>query len=292
MKISHKIFLRTTAFIRNSRFVHYFSIKDDGRETAPFKLIFFCGSKGINYLNASLISVYKCWEKLPEVCIVSDGSPVDKMKEALIKWPKNVEIISWEECATFFKNGGNTDLYNYASSELLGKKLTGIMYYAAKFPVLYSDSDILWFNSPVGMGMDFNQKPQIKMCEDVGHFYKSELLEHLGEEKCLKNTPFNSGAVFANGEFSSYPKWSSLCNYLGANKNMGWFSEQTSFAILKNYFKPGEYFKLSEILIKVDDEFSLKYTKKTNPDILARHYVNIKDTTFWRDFVYMFFSRK
>ena len=161
------------------------------------------------------------------------------------------------------------------------------MHCGAKQPVLYADSDILWFNSPKEIDGVDDQKPQIKMCEDIGYFYTDKILKAIDEEKCFSNTPFNSGVVYLNGEFSSFHKWNALCNFLGTNKELGWFSEQTSFAVLKNNFRPDNYFKLTEILIKVDDEFSLKNTRKSHPEILARHYVNVKGTTFWRDFVYM-----
>jgi hypothetical protein len=291
MKIKQKIFFKTFEFVSKSRLAHYYELKNDDRPLPPFKLVFFCGSKNINYLNASLISVYKNWKKLPELCIVSDGSPVEDIRKNLVKWPREVEIVSWQQCANYFKEQGNQHLYAYACNELLGKKLVGIMYCGAKSPILYSDSDVLWFNSPKEIDSVDISGPQIKMCHDIGHFYTEKLLQVVNEEKCLANTPFNSGVIYLSGEFSSFPKWAALCEFLGTNKELGWFSEQTSFAILKNHFKPAESFRLTEVLIKVDDEFSLRDTRKLYPDIFARHYVNKKSTTFWRDFVYMFFKR-
>lgn len=291
MNFKHKLFFKLGETIKASKLSKYYSLKNDERLNAPFNLIFFCGGSGLDYLNASLVSVYKYWKKLPDIYIVSDGTPKDVIKNGLIKWPRKVVVYSWQECAEYFKQNGNVELYEYASNELLGKKLVGIMYCAKDTPVLYADSDILWHNSPTEMEFNYDLKPQIKMSQDIAHFYTMPLLEALDEKKCLDNTPFNSGLVFLNGEFSSFPKWKALCKFLSTHRNLGWFTEQTSFAILNNYFNPNSYFKLSEVLIKVDDEFSLKSTKKLFPNILARHYVNKKATTFWRDFLYMFFIK-
>jgi hypothetical protein len=292
MILKHKIYLKVADIIRTGNIHKFYRIKDDKRPIAEFKLIFFCGASGMSYLNASLVSVHKYWNKLPEICILSDGTPEDDIKKKLIKWPLKVTIYTWQECAQHFLDKGNKDLHTYASNEIIGKKLIGIMYCAEKFPVLYSDSDILWFNSPTEMKLDFNLKPQIKMSTDIDYFYTKPLLKEIDEENCLSTIPFNSGVVFLNGSLSGFPKWAALCKFLGANKNMGWFSEQTSFAVFNNYLNPNNYFSSDEILIKIDDGYDLRSTFTDHKKILARHYVHVKATTFWRDFVFMLFKKR
>lgn len=292
MKFKHKVLLKIASVIRLAKLFNYYPVKTDARGTTSFKLVFFSGERDIDYLNSSLISVYQSWNELPEICIISDGTPVDKIRNGLIKWPKKTDILSWEECANYFKKKGNANLYNYASNVLIGKKLIGILYCAERFPVLYSDTDVLWFNSPPEINVDFDPNPKIKMSQDVRYFYSEPILEKLNELKCLNTIPYNAGVMFLTGEMSSFPNWELLCETLSAANGSDWFEEQTSFAILSNYFNPNIFFKPSEILIKIDDEYSLKYTKKMYPNILARHYVSKKGSTFWRDFVFMFFLRK
>ena len=292
MKLKNKVISKIASAIRRAKLGNHYIIKKDGRENSLFKLVFFSGERDLDYLNASLISVYKVWEKIPEIYIISDGTPLHKIKNGLINWPQKINIISWEECAISYKERGNLNLHIYATNELIGKKLVGILHCAEKFPVLYSDSDVLWFNSPTESNVEYGLKPQIKMSHDVGYFYTKPIVESLGEGKCLKSQPFNSGVMYLNGEFSIFPKWDLLCEFLGKHKNFDWFSEQTSFAILNNHFNPHCFFKPDEILIKIDDEFSLKYTKIAYPKILARHYVSVKGTAFWRDFVFILFSKK
>ena len=288
MKFKHWVLLKIAAIIRNVKISHFYSIKNDERGLTSFKLVFFCGEKSMSYLNASLISVYKSWKELPEICIVSDGTPLDKIRKGLIKWPKKIDVISWKECAAHFKNNGNIDLYEYAYKDLWGKKFVAINYCAQKFPTLYSDTDILWFSSPV-IEPTFD-KPVLKMCQDISHCYSNEMLNELHQLKINNTVPLNAGLIYANGNFSLFNEWKLLSNYLSTKPDFR--TEQTSFAILNNYFNPNDFFKSNEVLIKIDDEFGLKYTKKLYPDILARHYVNVKATTFWRDFVFMLFLKR
>ncbi len=291
MKFKHKVIHKLAAFVRAINIPKLFSIKkNDIRQSPPFTLVFFCGAKGLNYLNASLVSVYKHWKKIPEIFIITDGTPEKDIKKELIHWPKKISVISWLECADSFRLEGNDDLYAFACNELFGKKFVGVMYCAKRFCTLYSDSDILWFNSPEVIGIDCNKKPAILMGKDFDHFYAKEFLASIDESSILNNAPLNSGLIYANGDFSTFPKWKQFCFFLANNKDLG-FSEQTAFAILSNYFNPGNFFKPNEILIKLHDDFSLKYTRKEHPDAIARHYVSTKWTTFWRDITYMFLRK-
>jgi hypothetical protein len=288
MKLKHRVILKIASVIRSANLAHFYPIKKDERSCPPFKLVFFCGEYGLNYLNASLISVFKHWEKLPEICIVSDGTPIEKIRKGLIKWPKKVDVISWELCAEHFKDNGNIDLYEYACKDLWGKKFVAINYCAQKFPTFYSDTDILWFSYPAIEEKE-SGNPAIKMCQDVSHCYSNVMLEELGLTKLYQCKPLNAGLIYSNGNFASFQNWKSLCNYLATKPDNR--TEQTSFAVLNIFFNPDNFFTISEVLIKIDDEFSLIYTKKLYPKILARHYVHLKSTTFWRDFIYMCFKK-
>jgi hypothetical protein len=76
-----------------------------------------------------------------------------------------------------------------------------------------------------------------------------------------------------------------LCKYLADKPDNR--TEQTAFAVLNNFFNPDKTFLLNEVLIKIDDAYGFKFTGSQYKQIIARHYVNMKTTAFWRDFVYM-----
>ena len=263
-----------------------FKVKTDNRPVSTFKLVFFCGSM-VEYLNASLVSVYKNWDTIPEIIIVTDGTPTELIKNKLIKWPQKIEIQTWEYCCKGINYQGKDELYQYAAKNIWGKKFSSICYYSEKYPILYSDTDILWFAPPIIE--DFKKGTIIKMCQDVGYYYSTLLLDALQQQHIFNYTPLNAGLIYANGNISSFPQWQQLTNYLVQNPEH--FSEQTAFAILNNYFNPGINFKREEIFIQIDDMYSMKYTKKYYPKIWARHYVNLKSTCFWRDFVYLLMGR-
>ena len=290
MKLKSKIFRIGGFAIRRLKPYKYFSLPDDQRRTFPYKLVYMCGREGIGYLNASLVSIYRTWDKLPEIVIVSDGTPLSKFGQELIDWPRKIEVISWEEGAVHFSMEGNTYLCEYARNLVYGKKFISLMYLARQYPFLYSDTDVLWYSSPEEPAFDV-AAPFIKMGQDVGTgYYTDEMLVALGEEGCMTATPYNAGLMYLNGDFSVYPKWQALCQYLSVHRSRlpdPEFSEQTAFAILNNHFNGLSWWSPDEVLIRTDDEYTLRYTWKKNPGIRARHYVHTRRTAFWRDFLYM-----
>jgi hypothetical protein len=293
MTLKRKIFKAGGYAARRLKLPRYFNIKDDDRLTFPYKMVFMSGKSGIAYLNACLVSIYHTWDQLPEIVVISDGTPLSLFDRELIDWPRKIDVILWEEAAAYFREKGNTDLCQYAQNIVYGRKFISLLYMASKFPILYCDTDVLWFAQPELPEMPemSGDAPFIKMGVDVGKgFYTEEILLHLEEEKCFANAPFNSGLMYLHGDFSSYPKWPALCRYLSGHKTRipgTEFSEQTAFAILNNHFNGRSWWKPTEILIKTDDEYGLAYTRKHFPDIMARHYVHTKPTAFWRDFIYM-----
>jgi len=286
-KIKRKILLKTFAILRRSNLFKRLRLSKIKPLNTSFKLVYFCGEGGINYLNASLYSVYKNWATLPEILIVSDGTPISIIKKNILKWPQKVDIIDWTVCADYFKNNNNLDLSNYANKELWGKKFVAVLYCSEHFPTLYSDTDILWFSAP--RNIETSIFPVLKMGLDIELCFSNEMGQTLKEEGALLNRPLNAGLIYANGAFSSHPKWVEICNYLSKTPDNR--TEQTTFAILNNYFNPNIFWSFDEVLIKLDDANSLKNTMKQYPNIMARHYVSVKNPTFWRDSVYILLKK-
>lgn len=287
MNIKNTIFRYAGHGIRKLELHRFFKIKNDARETTNYKLVFFCGKKGIDYLNSSLLSVYLSWDKLPELIVVSDGTPIELIEQQLIKWPRKIKFITWLNCAEYFKENNNEELYKYACNELWGKKMVSVLYCALKYPILYSDTDILWYKNPENF--DVNKSPYLKMGEDISNCFSPDMLKVINDQTTINHIPLNAGLIFANGDFSSHVNWDKICKYLANFPDER--TEQTSFALLNNYFNPKDYWTHNQVLINVKDVYNLSYTKNTNPDIFARHYVDKKNITFWKDFAHMCFSK-
>ena len=258
-------------------------IKADNRPEAAFDLVFFSDAKGIKLLNASLFSVYKKWKYLPKITIISDGTPIGDIKSKLTYWPKEVNIINWQECAAYYNNKNNKALYNYACKDVWGKKFVSVLYCAEQGNILYSDTDVLWFKDPTPI-LNGATMPYMKMCPDIDFYYTEPMIKQLSEQKVYSKLPMNAGLIHATGAFSVYENWEPLCNYLETKSDNR--SEQTAFAILANAY--GGVWSLKDIMLTIDDISEVLPKRNKYKDIFARHYVNTKSWLFWRDYLLYF----
>jgi hypothetical protein len=290
-RLRNNIYRAAGLAIRRSQLHRLFRLRNDDRPSFPHKLVYMCGKEGQRYLNASLTSVYLFWDSLPEVIVISDGTPLNN----IVSWPRKLEIISWKTAYDYFKTNGNPDLCAYADRLVYGKKFISLVYLSQQFPILYTDTDVLWYSTPELSNMPVDV-PYVKMGSDVATgYYSDSMLESLDEFRCLDNIPLNAGLMYINGDLSTYPKWSELCHHLATHQPAPGspdFTEQTAFAILANHFNAASYWTHGEVLIRTDDFFGLKYTLKHSPGIMARHYVNTRPVAFWRDFAYICFNKK
>jgi hypothetical protein len=250
--------------------------------------VYFAGGNSLSYLNASLMSVHKYFNLLPEVVIVSDGTEKEIIIDKLIKWPKNIDIIDYSVCAKYFEDKGNKSLAGYAAKDLWGKKFVGLMYCFEHWEVLYTDTDVLWFGDPTSSIPINIKKPFIKMSPDLESCYSTVMLTYL-DEKSLEYFPLNAGVIFGTGDFSLFNKWENLCAYLEAQPDNR--TEQTAFALFTKYF--GHSWPNNEIFLRVDDISSiLPIYFPQRLKFIARHYVNTKGWLFWRDFlIFVLFHR-
>jgi hypothetical protein len=290
-RLRNDLYMVAGLAIRRSQLHRLFRLRNDDRPTFPHKLVYMCGKEGQRYLNASLTSVYLFWDSLPEVIVISDGTPLHN----IVSWPRKLEVISWEKAYDHFRGNGNADLCAYADRLVYGKKFISLVYLSQQSPILYSDTDVLWYATPEISSMP-TDAPYVKMGSDVATgYYAGSMLESLGEDRCLTNIPLNAGLMYLNGDLSIYPKWPELCRQLATHKPPAGsmdYTEQTAFAILANHFNAASYWTHGEVLIRTDDFFRLEFTLKHSPGIMARHYVNTRPVAFWRDFVYICFNKK
>lgn len=255
---------------------------NSNKETAEFTLMFFTGYAGLDMLNASLISVLKNWEKLPNVLIVSDGADVEKIKSILIKWPKKINVDYWHNVIDII---GDDNLKQYAKSDVWGKKFVSILAAGMSKQILYTDTDVLWFSDPghiISEREDKNCTIKIKMCSDNIFAYSNEMIRFFNWDNLMENKACNAGLIYLSGNLLSLNESKMIFDYL--SKKYDNRSEQTAFAYYTiNY---GTLFNIEDVILNTTDIINIFPNFKEMKNATARHYVTTKGWLFWRDYIF------
>ena len=100
-------------------------------------------------LRESLFSLYRSWNSLPEITVVSDGSwTANEFAEVFAWWPTPITVLMREEICLSALAAGFPELADYVRESIWGLELATVTTQAKQRPVLYADADILWFRDP------------------------------------------------------------------------------------------------------------------------------------------------
>ncbi|WP_443938115.1 hypothetical protein [Pedobacter sp. MW01-1-1] len=174
--------------------------KAQPKQTFPLSVVMMTGKHHLDYLQLSIISISKNWSKVPQLTVINDGSlKNDEIKRKLAFWQGDLIVEDWDNTKHFYQLQGRLALLRYAELNPFGKKLAVILRFAAKNPIIWIDSDILFFN-------DFTPhipQPTTEfalggMC-DWRAAYDNRLLKTFGNDLYQKEN-FNAGLLFASGD--------------------------------------------------------------------------------------------
>jgi hypothetical protein len=231
-------------------------------------------------LRESLLSLYRSWNSLPELTVVSDGSwKADEFAEVFAWWHAPIRVLTRQEiCAAAF-SAGFPELADYARESPYGLKLAVIVTQAKKQPVLFVDADILWFRDPASLLGDPASwgKPRA-LHESNCHQRRDMALRHCAQ---VLEPPFvNSGIVALHGDLMApellrtmvqealpYPQDSSC--------------EQTIIASAVKLH--GEFFPDKLSLVEFDDVDRFHSRDMWAEGYCSRHYVNWMRHILYRD---------
>lgn len=245
-------------------------------------LVTLCGERDIDLLRASIASLAKHQEKLPQLQVFADCErSVQRLNRSLQKNNPWLSVQNWDSCLDHLPQAHASFVTGVLANSLEQvsiKKLAVLTAVNRSQALYFSDSDVLW-NAPLFNFAKFD--PTIaRMSLDRARAYNSEfesLLDPSG--RLASHPPLNSGVVY-------FPK-ASLCTVLTEGliesliPHTGkfiWHAEQTMIAhafISLN----GVPFSQHEVANTVDDDFAFR--SGTRP--LLRHYAGCKHL-FWRDF--------
>lgn len=254
----------------------------DNTRIGEYLFLTICRASDFDMVLASIDSLTRNSALLPyRFVVVSDGSWVLPLGEKYFKrHGLNVECVDWSECADFYKNSCPS-LTKWAQGHIWGKKIAAILFFSETDKVLFSDPDILWYNTP--LTLDELKNCKLKLSIDNSHNYDDEFIMNCGFEHLYDTEePINCGAVFIQGGLNLLSKDALKCIEYEAT-HCGKFAEQTVFAIMDIDYNCR--WKMEEITSEICDllqPFSGKTIEYKN--MIARHYLWRLKWIYWKDY--------
>ncbi len=254
-------------------------------------LVLFSGRKSAKMVKAVLLSIYYRWEKIPTVILVSDGTPNETLQAVMQFWPFPFEVKSWEDCAAFHRQKGRHSIVEFARINVYARKLLTVLAEAEIRPVLYCDTDVLWFAEPRLPDPASGNGFIMRISRDNMHCYHPPALRYLNRLDLMEKPAINCGIVYLSGSaYDNYPGFEELLQFMKIFDEP--FAEQTTFALLAD--RLGDTWSEEEIIVSTEDiHWPLIPRYPFSGTQSARHHVATKHSWFWRDILLIvLFKRK
>jgi hypothetical protein len=231
-------------------------------------------------LRESLFSLYRSWNSVPKITVVSDGSwTVDEFAHVFAWWPAPMRVLTRQEICTAALSAGLPELGEYARESPYGLKLAAIVTQAKKQPVLFVDADILWFRDPpplLGDPVSWDKPRALRETNchqrrDIAIQYCTQVLE----------PPFvNSGIVALHGELMAPELLRSMVQE-ALPSPLDSSCEQTIIATAVKL--GGEFFPEKMGLVEFDDVHKFRSRDMWAEGYCSRQYVNWMRHMLYRD---------
>jgi hypothetical protein len=231
-------------------------------------------------LRESMSSLYRSWEKLPTITVVSDGSwSAGDFYPVFSWWPGKINVLSREQIIAQAHAAGERELAQYAERSAWGLKVASIVLSARREPMLFVDADILWFADPVDLlgPSDSWDKPR-GVREGVCYQHRDMALRFCPE---VLEPPFVNGGILAlHGEFLPPDILRAMVHEALADPMDGTF-EQT---IIASAVHKGAGLLPGRIsLVEFDDIHRFCHRNMKREGYYSRHYVSWMRHLFYRD---------
>ncbi|WPU91651.1 hypothetical protein SNE25_20240 [Mucilaginibacter sabulilitoris] len=237
---------------------------------------------GKNYLtmsSMSLLSMIKAWDSLPRLVVMGDGTiSVPEIKNKISFWPGELLIEDWGVTAAYHSGKKRNALLEYADHHPFGKKLAVILRYAEQSPVVWIDSDVLFFDNFTPF---IPQKRDGWACggsEDFEAAYHHQVLRLLGSN-FHDQYKFNAGVLYVSGE-GIYEQFDLEQVLAKIHPDYDFCTEQSIFAQIAS----GSLGVLwSGNVIRNFNADNQQIKAMPVDKIIARHYTSNVRHLFWRD---------
>lgn len=259
------------------------------KPVADYVYLTICNEKGFDMVSASLYSLCRNADQLPsKIYIISDGSwETTEGRKYFERYQLPVECLSWETCAHFYADSCPA-LNEWAQKHIWGKKMAAILYCSERHATVFSDPDVLWYQSPLKNLLSENTALKISVDNSLSYdqeCIKSLHLEYLNE----RELPINCGVVYIKGGLALLNDDAlRIIDYQA--QHCGPFAEQTVFAAMEaQYNCHWEENEVRSDLTEARHQFSAS-TERTE-QLIARHYLWLMKPLYWLDLFRMYFCR-
>jgi hypothetical protein len=231
-------------------------------------------------LRESLFSLYRSWDALPTMTVVSDGSwTAAEFAEVFAWWPAPITVLTRNEVCADTLSAGLPELAEYARKSPYGLKLAAIVTQAIREPVLFVDADILWFNDPASLLRDPNSWDKPRALQESNCHQR----EDMAQRHCPRvlEPPFvNSGIVATKGELME-PE---LLRRMVQDALLDPQDSRCEQTVIATAVKlGGEFFPGKLSLVEFDDVRRFRSRSMTTEGYCSRHYVNWMRHLLYRD---------
>lgn len=231
-------------------------------------------------LRESLFSLYRSWNSLPEIFVVSDDSwEPDEFAAVFGWWPSPIKVLTRQDVCLASSRAGFPELAEYAGQSIYGLCLAAKTTQAMQQPMLFVDADVLWFKDPALFLGDPASWDKPRALRDNYCYQRRDLaLRYCAQ---VLEPPFvNAGIVALHGKLMPPELLRSMVQEALRNPQDS-SCEQTIIATAVKL--GGEFFPERLSLIAIDDIYSFFIRNAKQEGYYSRHYVLPTRQLIYRD---------
>ncbi|PTQ95881.1 hypothetical protein C8P68_105392 [Mucilaginibacter yixingensis] len=265
------------------KLLQYKKLRAPQKPSSNRNVLMMTGKNHVQLLRWSVFSIARNWHNLPKLTVINDGSISNAaIKKTLRFWQGELHIVSWQQSAVYHKEKNREALIQYATSHPFGKKMAVILHYAEIVPILWVDSDILFFQDPELRLPVFNANFICGGTEDELKAYDHRVLALLPPNNLHTQPGINAGMLYVYGR-NIYEDFQLGPILEQVHPGYEFLTEQTIFAYVAG--------KSAGILwdkrtVKSSQEDNQQIRVPIAPGMMARHYTSIMRQLFWRDVMF------
>jgi hypothetical protein len=256
---------------------------------SKFRYLAACDRAHWLMLRESLFSLYRSWNSLPEIFVVSDGSwDTDEFAGVFGWWPTPITVLTRQDVCLACSRAGFSELAEYAGQSIYGLCLAAKITQAMQQPMLFVDADVLWVKDPALLLGDPASWVKPRAVRDNYCYQRRDLaLRYCA--KVLEPPFVNAGIVALHGELMAPGLLRGMVQEALRNPQDS-SCEQTIIATAIKL--GGEFFPEQLSLIAIDDTYSFFIRNAKQEGYYSRHYVTPARQLLYRDALKIRLSRE